>query len=35
MTKEIEEYSISKNIWKIVKLKDPNEWVPVEVCSSV
>ena len=35
MTKEIEEYSIFQNVWKIIKLKEPHEWVPVEVCSSV
>ena len=35
MMKEIEEYDVSKNIWKIVNLKWPQEWTPVEVCSTI
>jgi hypothetical protein len=35
MMDDIEEYDISKNIWKIIKLKAPHEWTPVEVCSTI
>jgi hypothetical protein len=35
MMDDIEEYEINKNIWKIIKLKSPHEWTPVEVCSTI
>ena len=35
MMEEIEEYSVEQNVWTIVKFKWKNEWIPVEVCSSV
>jgi hypothetical protein len=35
MMDDIEEYDISKNVWKIIKLKAPHEWTPVEVCSTI
>jgi N-acetylneuraminic acid mutarotase len=35
MMDDIEEYDISKNIWRIIKLQVPHEWTPVEVCSTI
>ncbi len=35
MMKEIEEYDVVKNKWKIIELKWPQEWTPVEVCSTI
>lgn len=35
MMEDIEEYNIAQNSWKIIKLSSPNEWTPVEVCSSI
>lgn len=35
MTEEIEEYDVNKNTWAILKLKQPCEWIPVEVCASI
>ena len=35
MINEIEEYNINKNIWKIVHLKNPAVWRPIEICASI
>lgn len=35
MMEDIEEYSISQDVWRIIKLPMPNDWTPVEVCSSI
>lgn len=35
MMEDIEEYTISRDIWRIIKLHPVNDWTPVEVCSSV
>ena len=35
MVSEIEEYSIKKDEWKIIRLTNPADWIPVEVCSSI
>lgn len=35
MAEEIEEYNIASNTWSIVKLRNPQDFVPVEVCSAV
>lgn len=35
MVSEIEEYSITKNVWRILRLSNFDEWIPVEVCASV
>ena len=35
MMEDIEEYDIVRNSWRIVKLKTPNVWTPVEVCATI
>jgi hypothetical protein len=35
MMDDIEEYDISKDLWKIIKIQGPHEWIPVEVCSTI
>ena len=35
MMEDIEEYTISQNTWRIIRLHSPNDWTPVEVCSSI
>ena len=35
MAEDIEEYSISTNSWRIIQLKNPADFVPVEVCCAV
>jgi N-acetylneuraminic acid mutarotase len=34
MVDEIEEYSVSTDSWKVVELKNPSLWIPVEICAS-
>ena len=35
MMEDIEEYDIARNVWRIVRLKTPNVWTPVEVCATI
>ncbi len=35
MNKHIEEYNGDKDIWKVVNLKWPHQWIPVEVCTGI
>lgn len=35
MMEDIEEYNISQDVWRVIKLPLPNDWTPVEVCSSI
>jgi N-acetylneuraminic acid mutarotase len=35
MLEDIEEYDVTNDIWKLVVLKDPSVWVPVEVSAMI
>lgn len=35
MIKEIEEYCVETNIWKVLKINETNNWKAVEVCAAV
>lgn len=35
MIPEIEEYTIQTDTWRMLRLANPNVWIPVEVCASV
>lgn len=35
MVSEVEEYWIDKNEWRLLRLSNQEEWIPVEVCSSI
>ncbi len=35
MMEQIEEYDITRNLWKVIRIKGINEWIPVEVCSAI
>lgn len=35
MVDQIEEYRVSTNEWKVVDLRNPSLWIPVEICASI